>query len=267
MGKKDDNFIHIQGCPGWMLTMGDCMSLLVTFFVMLMAFSTPNTGQLMDAMAGIQGALGIMPEGNVLDATQRSGRSNAPAQGEEEKKDTGGLKEGGHSASLIKEDELAVVNLRTAQVANRFTRFKERLMEIGFTKLISGEQLAQGIVLTIPTEMLFSGTSSNLRFQCLPILEAFSGLCRTVGNEIQLVSRFSIDDRTVDPARWSLERDRLSAVIRELETRHSLHESRFTCGYEVIPADQPAVIRLTLRENIGVSQMTIQDMIRSAKGL
>ena len=27
------------GCPGWMMTFGDCMSLLVTFFVMLMSAS------------------------------------------------------------------------------------------------------------------------------------------------------------------------------------------------------------------------------------
>ena len=40
------------GCPGWMMTFGDCMSLLVTFFVMMIAFSSMEEERLA-AMIGV----------------------------------------------------------------------------------------------------------------------------------------------------------------------------------------------------------------------
>jgi len=267
MGKKKDNIILIQGCPNWMLTMGDCMSLLVTFFVMLMAFSTPNTGQLMDAMEGIQGALGVMPQGNVMDAQQRTGQTNTPAQNEDDQQGAGGLKEGGHSTSSIREEELAVLNLKSINISNRFNQFKERLMEIGFNKLVKGEQLNQGIVMTVPTDMMFNTHSNQLRPKVLPILEAFSNLAWTVGNEIQLVATFHIDDNKIDTNAWNNARDQLFMVAKELQTRHRINESRFTYGYEIIENNQTPSIRLTLCEKIGVSQISIQDLIKTNKDL
>lgn len=265
MGKKDPNIILIQGCPNWMLTMGDCMSLLVTFFVMMMAFSTPNSGQLMDAMEGIQGALGIMPQGNVLDAQQRQGQSNAPAQDEDRQFE--GNKPGGHSASTVKEDELAVVNLKTLNVSNRFNQFKERLMEIGFAKLVNGEQLNRGIVITIPVDTMFKPGGKEFIPKTMQILEAFSNLAWTVGNEIQIVARFSVDDNSTDPTNWTMAREQIFAISHELQTRHRIHDSRFTYGYEIIDASQKASICLTLCEKIGVSQISIQDLIKSSKEL
>lgn len=48
-------------CPLWMMTFGDCMSLLVTFFVMLIAFTNIETEQLMDMIGAMKGALGMTP--------------------------------------------------------------------------------------------------------------------------------------------------------------------------------------------------------------
>ena len=48
------------GCPGWMMTFGDCMSLLVTFFVMLIAFSTLEEARLAAMIGVLQGAFGVV---------------------------------------------------------------------------------------------------------------------------------------------------------------------------------------------------------------
>ncbi len=50
-----------EGCPLWMMTFGDCMSLLVTFFVMLIAFSNTEEAQLMEVLGAMKGALGVCP--------------------------------------------------------------------------------------------------------------------------------------------------------------------------------------------------------------
>lgn len=52
------------GCPLWMMTFGDAMSLLVTFFVMLIAFSSIEEEQLAAVVGALRGALGAI---SVLD--------------------------------------------------------------------------------------------------------------------------------------------------------------------------------------------------------
>ena len=46
--------------PTWMLTLGDCISLLVTFFVLLISFSSMDEEKLMSVMGVFQGALGVV---------------------------------------------------------------------------------------------------------------------------------------------------------------------------------------------------------------
>jgi len=47
------------GCPEWMVTYGDCMGLLLCFFIMLAAMSTVNAKQFQEATQSIQEALGV----------------------------------------------------------------------------------------------------------------------------------------------------------------------------------------------------------------
>jgi chemotaxis protein MotB len=54
-------------CPLWMMTFGDCMSLLVTFFVMLISFTNLEEEKLMDMIGSLKGALGVGPTFRVID--------------------------------------------------------------------------------------------------------------------------------------------------------------------------------------------------------
>lgn len=58
MAKKAKPKIIKAGCPLWMVTFGDAMSLLVTFFVMLIAFSTLEEAMLADLLGVLRGAMG-----------------------------------------------------------------------------------------------------------------------------------------------------------------------------------------------------------------
>lgn len=48
------------GAPGWMTTYGDLMSLLLTFFILLMTFSSIELTKFKAAMGSLQGALGVL---------------------------------------------------------------------------------------------------------------------------------------------------------------------------------------------------------------
>ncbi|NCC52663.1 MAG: hypothetical protein EOM20_15795 [Spartobacteria bacterium] len=61
MSKEPPKPSKDPGCPLWMLTFGDCMSLLVTFFVMLIAFSDTEEHKLMELIGALKGGLGMTP--------------------------------------------------------------------------------------------------------------------------------------------------------------------------------------------------------------
>ncbi len=48
------------GDPGWLTTFGDLITLLMTFFVLLISFSTINTEKLEDVIKEMQGKIGIL---------------------------------------------------------------------------------------------------------------------------------------------------------------------------------------------------------------
>ena len=56
-----------KGAPAWVVTYGDLMSLLLTFFVLLLSFASMDEPEEMQAaMVAIRGAFGIMPENKTL---------------------------------------------------------------------------------------------------------------------------------------------------------------------------------------------------------
>lgn len=56
--KKDEGG---GGAPLWMVTYGDLMSLLLTFFVLLLSFSTISEEEFREALMSLKGALGVLP--------------------------------------------------------------------------------------------------------------------------------------------------------------------------------------------------------------
>ncbi|MBP7461648.1 MAG: flagellar motor protein MotB [Candidatus Delongbacteria bacterium] len=67
--KKEDS--GPPGTPGWMVTYGDMMSLLLTFFIMLVAMSTIEKVKFNQAAGSLQGALGIVPSNTIALASKK----------------------------------------------------------------------------------------------------------------------------------------------------------------------------------------------------
>lgn len=49
-----------KAAPGWLTTFGDLMALLLTFFVLLLSFSTVSEDDFENAIGALQGALGVL---------------------------------------------------------------------------------------------------------------------------------------------------------------------------------------------------------------
>lgn len=50
------------GAPGWMVTYGDLMSLLLTFFVLIVSFSSIQNVKFQKALGSLKAALGVLPK-------------------------------------------------------------------------------------------------------------------------------------------------------------------------------------------------------------
>ena len=55
-----------QGLPGWLATFSDLMSLLLTFFILLLSFSTTKQADFEKAVGSLQGALGVLAGDPIL---------------------------------------------------------------------------------------------------------------------------------------------------------------------------------------------------------
>lgn len=249
MGKKDDDIIYVDGCPEWMLTMGDTMSLLVTFFVLLLSFSSKNEDKLLDAIGGIKGALSIAPSMGA----GMPGLSNA----EDQKVTSSGEVQGGTVKEiLISKDSVTVVNLRTIKIKNRFNEFRERIMDLGFKNYISMKQLDDGIYIDIPCSIIFQKESAQLDFNAPKILEGFANLANSVGNEVQITACFKFGDGDDSSnSFWELSDKRINAIADMLHTNYKVNRRRFSYGYKILPSGEP-YIRLLLAEKIKINEVT-----------
>ena len=55
-----------KAAPGWLTTFGDLMALLLTFFVLLLSFSSTNQESFENAIGALQGALGVLSGDPIL---------------------------------------------------------------------------------------------------------------------------------------------------------------------------------------------------------
>lgn len=63
MAKKEKKCECEPGAPLWVMTFGDMMSLLLTFFILLLSFATMDKPRdFQEAIISIQGAFGVMPQ-------------------------------------------------------------------------------------------------------------------------------------------------------------------------------------------------------------
>lgn len=63
MGKPKNEPPPDEGAPGWMVTFADLMTLLLTFFVLLLSMSTLDNQRVKLALGSLRGALGVLEGG------------------------------------------------------------------------------------------------------------------------------------------------------------------------------------------------------------
>ena len=214
-------------CPAWMMTFGDCMSLLVCFFVMLIAFSNMEEQQLAAMLGAMRGALGGVDQvGTLVQQHQIEADGLTTITGDAEK------------IQFLSEDEIShllpqmIAELRLSQRDDP-TAWPDRLL----IRLIE-----DGLAIIIETEELFKNGSAEWVLKDQSLWQGIAQLLRHHDNPIRIMAVLN-SDTTIESEQirtvWELGLKRAEKAATALQRATRSPDSRFGIGMQ-ISAEEPS---------------------------
>ncbi len=256
---NDVEIVYVESkeltCPGWMMTFGDCMSLLLCFFVLLLTFSTKDDAKLMDVMGLIKGALSPVEAPDKISADEIA--TEAMQGGVTEK--------GEHRQRRVEPDQISPVTLRTYEFTEKRMKLEGELKAIGFSKFVSLSLLDEGISLRIDVENVFEPNSYQLTPNATQILEGFAILCTGVGNEVRLTAKIpstQVSNPQLFSREWRMNMERIAIIGEVLTKRFNISNKRISYGTAVMSNVKKGEVELLLVEKVGIKQVSEEDLTK-----
>ena len=245
--------------PAWMMTLGDCMSLLVTFFVMLISFSSMDEAKLMSVMGVFQGALGVV---NVSVSVRAE---SVESKEREETKQLFMIQGNSESVKIDPKDHSEVI-LDRMELKKQVTDYQHKLASIGSTVSLTLRDVEEGLVVRFESSSLF-----DPHHQLLPnatsVLGQIASLAANVGNEIRLIdcAKVTVELGGKKGTGWGARIQRSVNVGDLLVDQFGIESSRIGYATRVTEGDQPPVFEVMLMDRIGVRETSIQELWSEAE--
>ncbi len=198
-----------EGAPAWVVTFADLMSLLLTFFILVLSFANMDIVRFRDMLGSIQNAFGVQIQRRDADYIAFS-----PTQFE--RKDM----------ELNKESE---------QVLSMVVQLRTIMEDDEALKKNSGvEADDNGLVLRVDSESMFDRGSATLNPEAAPALDAVIKILRDYN--MNLVIRGHTDDVPVStpqfPSNWELSAARATTTLRYIMEQGGFSPTRLRAvGY------------------------------------
>lgn len=211
--KKSDD--EGGGAPEWMTTFGDLMSLLLTFFVLIVSFSSVQMVEFQKALGSLKGALGVLP----------------------------------FHKSPINPSEMQMPMLSGFDQ----TEMQDRIEEM--EKFIKKEELADevdfnisknGIAIRMKEKLLFDLGKADLKPSADPILQKIGALAKDWPNNVRVEGH--TDNLPIHtpkfPSNWELSAIRAINVVHFLQEKCQVPPTKiYSIGYgenrPLVPNDSP----------------------------
>lgn len=198
MIKEDD---CPEGLPGWLATFGDLMSLLLTFFVLLLSFSSMNIMSFQHAMGALQGALGVLSGQPQLSLPIRQ--------------------------ALPKTEG----NLAQAENMNKAGQEVERAIEeAGLQGDVHLEESTSGIIIRVNDKLFFDTAEATIKSTATVVLDAVGRAIKDLPNHINIQGH--TDSRPINTpefaSNWELSGTRALAVGRYFIENHRVSPQRIS---------------------------------------
>ena len=182
---KNNNESGGGGAPGWMVTYGDLMSLLLTFFVLLVSFSSIELAKFQKAMGSLKGALGVLPK----------------------------------EQSVLWQKEPVFPQLsdfENRRVQNVISELRNVVKKKGLKDNVSLDATEDGIIIRIDSPILFDLGKAELKPAAKPILNKILEMTQKWPNSIRIEGH--TDNLPIHnskfPSNWELSTARALSVLR-----------------------------------------------------
>lgn len=198
-----------EGAPSWMVTFADLMSLLLTFFILILSFANMDIVRFRDMLGSIQQAFGVQIQRREADYVAFS-----PTRFERKDMD------------ISRED---------AEVLSMVVQLRTILQEDEALQKGAGvEADDQGLVLRVDNAMMFDPGSAELKPEAEHTLDVVIRILRDYN--MNLVIRGHTDDvmfRSAQyPSNWELSAARAAAALRHIIERGGFSPTRLRAvGY------------------------------------
>lgn len=192
------------GSGDWALSYGDMMTLLLTFFILIVSFSTTELIKFRQAMGSLKGSLGVLME------------------------DEGN--------SVIKNDMAASMSIMDSEVMMRLLQeIENQVFEMNAQDVMGIEISEDGVKFRLENELLFDLGSATLKQGIEKILGRIGGIIRMFSCTVRVEGH--TDDLPIHtalyPSNWELSSARAVSVIRYFVDEMNVNPDRFIavgCG-------------------------------------
>jgi len=184
MARKKKEEKPPKGSPAYMTTYGDMMTLLLTFFVLLLSFSSMREAKFRRAMGSLKGALGVLP----------------------------------HEQSVIKPERVPIpqlTNLQESEIEESIVRLEDILSDQQLREAVRLQISDRGMTITIDDPVMFESGDAGLRPKAYPILTRIASLARGWPNTIRIEGHTDNDPIRTEkfPSNWELSTARALSVL------------------------------------------------------
>ncbi len=220
-----------EGAPAWLATMGDLMSLLLVFFVLMLSFANTAKQLFMQAMGSIQNALGLIED----NPGQFQVRSTSMIEWTEKK-----------STPFLDIMDMDKSNDAPSMDQKIMQKVQQAISENNLSRIVEAESSERGVIVRVKGGALFKAGSDSL----LPVSFVFLDEVIRITEEFPF--ELSIEGHTDDgpintprfPTNWHLSAARAIAVLRYMVDAGDLDASRISAGgygstRPLVPNDSP----------------------------
>ena len=184
--KKPDE--QPPGAPAWMATFGDLMSLLLTFFILLVSFSSIQESKFKQAAGSLKGAFGVLKSMPTVPMHK--------------------------NVLQIRGSDTTIAGLE-----EKLEEFREKLKGLEKSDMVQISRTERGMAIRLDDSALFDSGKSDLREEAVPILAGVVSALTDFPNAIRIEGH--TDNLPIRserfPSNWELSAARATAVLRSLQ--------------------------------------------------
>lgn len=178
------------GVPAWMVTYGDMMTLLLTFFVLLLSFSSIQESKFHEAIGSLQAAMGVMNTSQYVLETQ---------------------------APPLPTD----VSRARQQLRAQMKKIEDYLKSAGLDGNVEVLPTWEGFVIRLDNPLLFDTGSADLKPEANGIMDAIISLLSQMDYELRIeghTDNVPIHNQRF-PSNWELSTTRALSVLKAVNRR------------------------------------------------